>query len=435
MSERLRPINDDDMLIVDTENGDILGIQPRHKPDDRANFGGGGGIGGGTVQDGLYVVTIGGQPFALVPVTGAGAVEANLVPRTGSRATLETLAGEAGEIASINDERGIMLFTGSAGQARGVYSTNAGRTVVVSLPPVPYTGPVIELGPDVLEVHFRYSSPPTDVRDPGQTPNPQVRFTGARTTAQRVRVFQEYPVIFLPGVNGGPDCSLTRIDGGRNWAELLLDTSTSPPTYRAFSAAYAEAPDSPAIFAPGSVRLGADAYAFGRLAIALGNGAVANMASEIVFGSPAYSALRGNRIIRVGAQTTGVNGTAVLTTDGAAVSEANMFGFDLSFGASAFGMRLDIMGKRSNSAECVRFVREVVVQRASTGALTLVTPATPNNPSDILTAQMTGANVALSIVSVGAGTNNALQIQVTGPNTSMTTRWSCIAHVHTMGNG
>lgn len=432
MSERLRPINDDDMLVIDTTNGDILGIQPRHKPDDRASFGG--GIGGGTVQDGLYVVEIGGQTFALVPVVG-GAVEANIVPRTGNRATLETLAGEAGEIASIDDERGIMLFTGIAGQARGVYSTNAGRTVVVSLPPVPYTGPVIELGPDVLEVHFRYSSPPTDVRDPDQIPSPQVRFTGARTTAQRVRVFQEYPVIFLEGINGGPNCSLLRVEGGRSWSELLLDTTTTPPTYRAFSSAYAESSESPEVFAPGSVRLGSEAYAFGRQAVALGNGAIANMASEIAFGSPAYSALRGNRIIRVGAQTTGVNGTAVLTTDGAAVSEANMFGFDLSFGASAFGMRLDIMGKRSNSTECVRFVREVVVQRASTGALTLITPATPNNPSDILTAQMTGADVALSIASVGAGTNNALQIQVTGPNTSMTTRWSCIAYVHAMGNG
>lgn len=240
----------------------------------------------GTVQDGLLVTTFNDQQYALLPVTGPGAIEANLVPRTGSRETLETLAGEAGEIASINDERGIMLFTGSAGQARGVYSTNAGRTVVVSLPPVPYTGPVIELGPDVLEVHFRFSSPPTDVRDPDQTPNPQVRFTGARTTAQRVRVFQEYPVVFLAGVNGGPDCSLSRIDGGRNWSELLLDTTTTPPTYRAFSSAYAESSESPEVFAPGSVRLGSEAYAFGRLAIALGNGAVANMASEIAFGSP-----------------------------------------------------------------------------------------------------------------------------------------------------
>lgn len=431
MPERLRPINDDDMLVVDTSNGDILGIQPRHKPDDRANFGGSGGL-SGTVENNLLVVEYQGQSFALVPVTPDGAIEANLVPRTGTRSALSTLAGEPGEIGTITDQRGVMVFTGEAGAARGIYSSNAGRTLVVSVAPEPYTGPVVEIGPDVLEVIFQYTALPADPRD--AIPGVQARLVGARTADQRLRVFQDYPVTWLAGTEGAPNVSLPRVDGGRGWAELRLDTSGTP-AYRAISVVYCESGSSPAETFPGSVKLGENALAYGRNALALGTLAVANLPGEIAFGVPAYSDLRTNKVFRVGGQTTGVNGTAVLTPTGAAASDTNMFGFDLAYGASAFGLRLDIMGKRSNSAECVRFVREVVVQRTGAGALTLLQPATPNNPSDVLSGGMTGANVELSIASVGGGTNNSLQILVTGPNTSSTTRWSCVAYANVMGNG
>lgn len=388
----------------------------------------------GNVSNGLLIVQFEGQNFALVPVAANGAIEANLVPRTGTQAALATLSGEAGEVATITDGPGVMIFDGTPGGARGIYADNAGRTMVVTVAPEAYTGPTIDIGPDVTEVHVKYTTLPTPTLRDGVTIVP-LRFTGQRRPGQRFRLFQECLINFLAGVDGGPNALFVNVEAGRRWTEFFLDTTGATPTYRPLFSGIVESDSGLNSIYQGSMALGDGAHAFAAKAVALGPKATANLAGEIAFGAPAYSDLRTNRIIRVGGVTTGVNGTAVLTPTGAAASESNMFGFDQAFGASAFGMRLDIMGKRSNSADCVRFVREIVVQRSSAGALTLVTPATPNNPSDILTGTMTGANVALSIASVGGGTNNALQILVTGPNTSMTTRWSCVAYTHAMGNG
>lgn len=117
MAERLRPINDDDMLVMDTENGDILGIQPRHKPEDRVLFGGG-GIGGGAVQDGLYVVTIDEQDFALLPLDEGGDLTANIGHRRGLVANLLSLDGVDGEISVPTDSEDLVIHSGVAGQAR-----------------------------------------------------------------------------------------------------------------------------------------------------------------------------------------------------------------------------------------------------------------------------------------------------------------------------
>lgn len=382
---------------------------------------------------GLAVTQINGKDYALVPVVN-GAVEANLVPRTGTQLALSTLAGEAGEVATITDTPGVMVFNGTPGGARGIYADNAGRTMVITVPPSDYTGGTIDIGPDVTEIHVRYSTLPTpSIRDGSVTA--VLRLNGTRRPGQRLRMFSETIVNFAPSVNGGPAVLYSNGDPGRRWTEFFLDTVGATPTYRPLLSMMVESRAASNTVYPGSVAIGDAAGAFARNSLALGAGAATNQAGEIAFGSPGYSDLRTNKIFRVGGQTTGVNGTAVLTPTGAAVSEENMFGFDLSYGASAFGLRLDIMGKRTNSAECVRFVREVVVQRTTAGVLTLLQPETPNNPSDVLSAGMTGANVALAIGSVGGGTNNSLQITVTGPNTSSTTRWSCVAYANVMGNG
>lgn len=76
------------------------------------------GGGGGTVQDGLYVVEIGEQTFAMLPVDEEGGLTANIGHRRGLVANLLTLDGVDGEISVPTDSEDLVIHNGVAGQAR-----------------------------------------------------------------------------------------------------------------------------------------------------------------------------------------------------------------------------------------------------------------------------------------------------------------------------
>ena len=79
-----------------------------------------GAVSGATVQNGVAIVTVGGSPYALLPVDGNGDVIANIGHRTGLLADLLTLDGNPGEIGVATDQYAIVLFNGVAGQARAI---------------------------------------------------------------------------------------------------------------------------------------------------------------------------------------------------------------------------------------------------------------------------------------------------------------------------
>lgn len=84
-----------------------------------------GGIGGGTVENGLLVVQHQGQPYALLPLEG-GQLKANIAHRTGLSASLATLSGLDGEISVATDEPALYLHNGVANGARKFRSIAGG---------------------------------------------------------------------------------------------------------------------------------------------------------------------------------------------------------------------------------------------------------------------------------------------------------------------
>lgn len=91
-----------------------------------------GGIGGGTVENGLLVVQHQGQPYALLPLEG-GQLKANIAHRTGLSASLATLSGLDGEISVATDEPALYLHNGVANGARkfrSIAGTPAGSVLL-----------------------------------------------------------------------------------------------------------------------------------------------------------------------------------------------------------------------------------------------------------------------------------------------------------------
>lgn len=76
------------------------------------------GFGGGAVQDGLYVVTMDEQDFALLPLDEDGDLTANIGHRRGLVANLLSLDGVDGEISVPTDSEDLVIHNGIAGQAR-----------------------------------------------------------------------------------------------------------------------------------------------------------------------------------------------------------------------------------------------------------------------------------------------------------------------------
>ena len=71
-----------------------------------------------TTQNGLALVTIQGEQFAMLPVDANGDVIANIGQQTGLLGDLMALAGNPGQIGVATDMTALVLFNGTAGQAK-----------------------------------------------------------------------------------------------------------------------------------------------------------------------------------------------------------------------------------------------------------------------------------------------------------------------------
>ena len=87
-------------------------------------------------ENGVGIVTIGANQYALLPVNGSGEVQANIAHRTGLLSSLLTLPGSNGEVGVATDTKSLVVFTGVAGQAielRAIGRVNAAGTNSLTL--------------------------------------------------------------------------------------------------------------------------------------------------------------------------------------------------------------------------------------------------------------------------------------------------------------
>ncbi|MFN3914740.1 MAG: hypothetical protein ACK4K3_07455 [Aquabacterium sp.] len=382
------------------------------------------GLGSFQEQSGLAVTEINGKQYALVPVTG-GVVEANFVPRRGTADQLRTIAGADGELAAMSDHRGIAVLGGTPGSASMLFADNAGRTQVVLVPASGYTGGTVEVRPEVQTLAVLWETPPAD-RYAEPFPDVPLAFVGNREAGRPLRVVADFSVN-ISGTDSNVDAVSVNSSGDRVVADFILHPGLN--RYMLLSQMGCSSLSSDEIGFPGAVSLGEYSGATGPYSLGIGTAAIAQQPGAIAFGRPAYSFFSNYHLIRMGGYTTGVSGVRVLLPDpDRAAAVDNCFRFDQIIGGATFSIRLDIIGRTATNY--ARFVREAVIHRSNAGALTLVTPTTPNTPSDVLSGGMSGAAVALSVDS----TLNALQVQVTGPTTSSTVRWSCLGTVHALGD-
>jgi len=115
-------------MIVDDQTGVLLGYRDGHGVDRYLDgrvmqgdeHGDGPPVGGLilTTQNGLALVTIQGEQFAMLPVDANGDVIANIGQQTGLLGDLMALAGNPGQIGVATDMTALVLFNGTAGQAK-----------------------------------------------------------------------------------------------------------------------------------------------------------------------------------------------------------------------------------------------------------------------------------------------------------------------------
>lgn len=88
-----------------------------------------GGVGLATIQNGLALVTIKDERFALLPVDASGDVIANISQRTGNLADLLQLPGNPGEIGVALDAAAIVLFNGVATGGRVIRKLDSANAI------------------------------------------------------------------------------------------------------------------------------------------------------------------------------------------------------------------------------------------------------------------------------------------------------------------
>lgn len=88
-----------------------------------------GGVSLATIQNGLALVTIKDEQFALLPVDASGDVIANISQRTGNLADLLQLPGNPGEIGVALDADAIVLFNGVATGGRVIRKLDSANAI------------------------------------------------------------------------------------------------------------------------------------------------------------------------------------------------------------------------------------------------------------------------------------------------------------------
>lgn len=377
-----------------------------------------GGSGSIEASSGLLINTVEGQDFAQIPVGPAPErpIYANVVMRSGNYSAISALSGAANEVGVISDQRGLILFNGTPGGGLAIYPDSAGRTMVVEEDAGSFESPIYTVTPDVSTLILRNTGAPS-----ASFQSLSIQFSGSRSPRQPFRLIQDAKPVFLNGTLGGPDIDSTTVPGGSAVVDFIISSSGS---YTPVLSAGA--------FANGSVFVGGG-QADGNRTLMLGQGGRAYADNEQSFGNPAFSGLTLNQRMHGFVQAAGLTSatytTAVLTDSGVRTDP----GIPIDSGYFTNGVhsfRLEIIGKVNSSSDFCRFVRDVVVSINSSGTLTLHTPTTQNNPSDLQIGTTAGTGVAFSV----NNTNKTLVVTVTGATGNPNIRWYCVGHVTKLGN-
>lgn len=378
-----------------------------------------GGVGAVDATSGLLISNVSGQDFAQLPVgpSPERAIQvSSFVPRHGTRAALVDLSGVPNEVGTVSDLGGIALFTGTPGGAKFIYPDNAGRTMLYETDATEFNSVIVDVPNDVSLLVVRNTGPAAPSFD-----GLAFRFANSpRDVRKPLRIIKD--AAFAWGAN---DDGLS-LDGAATDAAGfgVLDFLYDGTTFQVVSAV--------SVAADGSTSVGKGGVANGTRTTLIGSGARAFADNEIAFSTPVFSGAvlnqRGTSVCQLAGLTSSVTTSCVLTDSGTASDPG--LPIDMAYLNGVVAYRIEVLGKRNSSTDFCRFVRDAVVQIGSSGALTLVTPSTQNNPADIFVGSITGNTITLAVDDV----NKTLKITVTGSTTPQAMRWYARVEAMKMGN-
>ena len=314
----------------------------------------------------------------------------NIVPRTGTLASLLALDGGAGEIASATDAPALVKLTGNAGEA--VALMPFGTVRVQSITAVSFVFPALTIKPDARIV----------------TINPTNVGSGTATIAAGTFIGQPLRVMMLTGGGGGTltglpvDGSTTSISSnqaldlvwtGTAW-HLENQTTFAGNGLGAFGLFLGVATGA------GAIAIGQNAQAAGAKSLAVGPVTAAGIGEVAIAAGTKAS----RRMIGLQGATTTAASTE-LTADGAAATAANRYKPAASGSVAAVArIKVTVSGKDTAGNNVCQFVREAVILSDGITA-TLVNSPTP--PADVVsgitgtpgaTLGVNGPNLTVSVV-------------------------------------
>ena len=364
----------------------------------------------GVVEDGLLVVDHEGADFAMLPKIGTG-VKANLSVRTGLKASLLSLSGNAGEIGMTTDTRELVLFNGVAGQAIVLATGDKFRIV---------NGDAAVA--NSVDTTLAADETTLIVRNTGAAASAFV--SGSITPASRAEG-STFRII--------SDCSV---------AVGAVGVSTPPflaETHFVWRAGAAQRVSSLGLGDDGSVSIGNDALFLAeegtlKNSIVLGSRSRVSNDNEIVFGAANFDTAPGNTFstrslgfFQLYASTTTSNQAATLTPTGLA---GPGWVLDAGLANGVYSIDLTVIGKKKSSTDVAVFKRQILVKLSSGFVPSVVVPATPNNMSDVIDASMAGSALAFDVDVA----TYALKVNITAPTTAATCRWYAVGTAVKMGN-
>ena len=376
-----------------------------------AGIGGSGDVvGGGVVEDGLLVVDHEGADFAMLPKIGTG-VKANLSVRTGLKASLLSLSGNAGEIAMTTDTRELVLFNGVAGQA-----------IVLN------TGDKFRIVSGDAAVNYSVS---TTLEADDSTLI--VRNTGAAAS-----VFEKSVITLAARPEGSSfrivsDCAVSVGSSAVQTPNFLAETRW------VWRDGAAQCVSSVGLGADGSVLVGKDAFFTAeegtlKNSIMLGSKARVSNDNEIVFGAANFDGAPGNALRTRSAGFFQLYGSTTTSGQALTLTPTGLAGtgwvLDVGLANGVFSIDITVIGKKNSSTDVAVFKRQIIVKLSGGWVPSIVIPATPNNASDVIDSSMAGSALAFATNT----TTGTLEVNVTAPTTAATCRWYAVGFVVKMGN-
>lgn len=368
-----------------------------------------------------------GTRYSCLPLDVSGNLLANIILRNATASALASVAGSAGELSVATDVNAVFRHTGVANDAelldagaRYTYSipTASSDAIDVATPLPPHTVLYIDqagtvTGNNLLSFQYAYA---------------------ATKKGQRYRVINRsnMPVRLKDNNNNSLayDCPpwtdaeyISIADGtvstGFGW--IIMQALSCNPTASGNQSAFClTQPGSTQTFpyAELSTAFGLNLVPTYKGQTLIGYGAEAVCRNSFSFGLPEMNYKAVQYTCGLQAVVTAANGTAVLTTDGAAVSDSNTPLLGSLSSSTIWEFDVKIIVKQTSNENCGIINGRALVRVTSGGVATLMNWSVTNEYWNVLTLTA-AANIA---VAVGATYNN-LQITVKNPAAATSLRW------------